>query len=113
VRTPNVIANLQIAYAKALEVQNEQPRVEPESEVAKREMSKPTDDEIGYLKTVIGEAMTEHTLYKKEDLMKMAHVDEWVTPDLAEKAINELLSEGKVKPKFENLNIVGFTKAKA
>lgn len=67
-KAPNVIQNLQIAYAKALELEAEQP--ETEAEVAERESKKPTDDEIGYLKTVIIEGMTEHTLYKKEDLKK-------------------------------------------
>jgi len=107
-KAPNVIQNLQIAYAKALEIQGKQP--ETEADVAKKEMAKPTD-EVPYLKTVIMEAMTPNTVYSKVNLVEIAKVDTWVTDALAQKAVNELLESGKVRPKFDNLNLVGFTKA--
>lgn len=72
--------------------------------------TKPTD-QVSYLKTVILEAMTPNTVYSKTNLVEMAKVDAWVTDALAQKAVNELLESGKVRPKFDNLNLVGFTKA--
>ena len=107
-KAPNVVQNLQIAYAKALEIQREQP--ESEVEVAQRETKKPTD-QVEYLTNVILEAMAPNTVYRKVQLLAMAKVDTWVTDVLAQKAVNQLLEEGKVRPKFENLNVVGFTEA--
>jgi len=77
---------------------------------AKKEMEKPTN-QVPYLKTVILEAMTPHTVYSKVNLVEIAKVDAWVTDALAQKAVNELLESAKVRPKFDNLNLVGFQKA--
>lgn len=107
-KAPNVIQNLQIAYAKALEIEKAQ--LETEAEVAQKEGKKPTD-QIPYLKTVILEAITPNTVYPQTQLVQMAKVDNWVTDVLAQKAVNELLEEGKLRPKFEALNLAGFQKA--
>lgn len=107
-KAPNIIQNLQIAYGKALEIPIKQP--EPESEVAQREAKKSTD-QVPYLKSVILEAMMPNTVYPKTQLLAMAKVDEWVTDVLAQKAINGLLEQGKIRPKYEGLNLVGFQKA--
>ena len=107
-KAPNVIQNLQIAYAKALELQSEQP--ETEAEVAQRETAKPTDP-VGYLKMVILEAMKPDTLYPRMKLAEFAKVDEWVEDIHIEQAINGLLEDGRIRPKFEALNLVAFTKA--
>jgi len=107
-KLPNIVQDLQVAYAKALELLREED--ETETEVAKKEMAKPTD-QVPYLKTVILEAMTPHTVYSKVNLVEIAKVDAWVTDALAQKAVNELLESAKVRPKFENLNLVGFTKS--
>lgn len=106
-KAPNVIQNLQIAYAKALEIQAKQP--ETEADVAQRETSKPTD-QTEYLKTVILEAMQPAKVYSNVDLVGMAKVDAWVTDALAQKAINELLEQGKIRPKYEGVNLEGFSK---
>lgn len=107
-KLPNVVLDLQIAHQKALEIEREQPQTE--AEVAEYETKKPTD-QVPYLKTVILEAMTPNTVYSKNKLVDMARVDAWVTDALTQKAVNELLEEGKVRPKFEALNLVGFQKA--
>jgi len=106
-KAPNVIQNLQIAYAKALEIEAEQP--ETEAEVAQRETAKPTDP-VAYLKTVILEAMKPSEVYPKMKLAEMAKVDAWVQDVQVQTAINQLLEEGKIRPKYENLTLQGFTK---
>jgi len=106
-KAPNVIQNLQIAYAKALEIQAGQP--ETEAEVAQKETPKPTD-QIGYLKSVILEAMKPSEVYPKMKLAEMAKVDEWVQDVQTQTAINQLLEEGKIRPKYENLTLMGFMK---
>lgn len=106
-KTPIVIQNLQIAYAKALEIQAKRP--ETEADAAQKEMSKPVD-QTEYLKTVILEAMQPSKVYSNMDLVGMAKVDAWVTDALTQKAINELLEEGKIRPKYEGLTLKGFSK---
>ena len=111
-KAPNVIQNLQIAYAKALEipVSDRKHDVELESEVAKRAMNKPTD-EGEYLENVILEAMKPSEVYPKMKLAEMAKVDDWVQEIQAQTAINQLLEQGKIRPKYDGLTLVGFTKA--
>ena len=94
-KTPNIIENLRIAYGKALEIQGEQ--TENKAGVAQRETTKPTD-QTKYLKTVLLEAMQPGKVYSNGDLVGMAKVDDWVTDTLAQKAINELLEQGKIRP---------------
>jgi len=107
-KAPNIIQNLQIAYAKALEIEGKQPRTE--ADVAQREIAKPTDP-VGYLKTIILEAMKLDTTYPRMKLAEFANVGAWVEKVQVEQAINGLLEEGKIRPKFEALNLTGFTKA--
>lgn len=107
-KLPNVVLDLQTAYAIALEIEREQPTAE--AEVAKKEMAKPTDP-VGYLKTVIFEAMKTNAVYPRMKLAEFAKVDDWVEEIQIEQAINSLLEDGRIRPKFENLNIVGFLKA--
>ena len=106
-KAPNIIQNLQIAYAKALELEGEQPEIE--MDVAQKEMTKPTD-QTEYLKTILLEAMQPQKVYATIDLVAMTRVDSWVTDALAQKAINELLEEGKIRPKYDGLNLTGFSK---
>jgi len=68
-------------------------------------------DQVPYLKSVILEAMTPNTVYSKVNLVGVAKVEDWATDALAQKAVNELLEQGKILPKFENLQLVGFQKA--
>lgn len=107
-KLPNIVLDLQTAYQKALELQGEEP--ESESNVAAREMAKPTDP-VGYLQTVILETMKPGETYARLKLAEFAKVDDWVQDVQVEKAINGLLEAGKIRPKFEALNLVGFTKA--
>jgi len=112
-KAPNVIQNLQIAYAKALEipVSDGKQTVEPETEVAKRELAKPSDP-IKYLKNSILETMATNTVYPRYkiiELMKQKH--QWPDDLEIEQAFSQLLEEGKARPKFDNLNLVGFTKS--
>ena len=72
-------------------------------------MAKPTDP-IGYLKTVILEAMKPNKVYARMDLAEFANVDDWVQKIEVEQAINGLLEDGKIRPKYENMNLVGFLK---
>jgi hypothetical protein len=106
-KAPNVIQNLQIAYAKALEIEGQQP--ETETDVAQKEMAKPTD-QTKYLKTILLEAMQLGKIYSNMDLVAMAKVDAWVTDALAQEAINELLEQGSIRPRYEGLNLQGFSK---
>lgn len=106
-KTPNVIQNLQIAYAQALEIEGERP--ETEADVAQKEMTKPTN-QVEYLKTVLMEAMQPQKVYSNIDLIDMAKVDAWVTDALAQRAVNELLEQGQIRPKYEGLNLQGFSK---
>lgn len=78
--------------------------------VVQRERAK-TDNPIDYLKTVILEVMKPNTMYLRMDLTKFAKVDEWVEDIQTEQAINALLEEGRIRPKFEGLTLKGFTKA--
>jgi hypothetical protein len=107
-KCPNIIENLRIAYAKALEIQVKQ--TETESDVARKELAKPTD-QIEYLKNIVLEGMKTGEIYPKMKLTEMAKVDEWVQDVQAQTAINQLLEEGKIRPKYDNLTLLGFTKA--
>jgi len=107
-KAPNVIQNLQIAYAKALEIQGEQTKTEV---TATKAESAKLADPVGYLKTVILEAMKPETLYPRMKLAIFAKVDDGVEDIQVEKAINSLLEDGKIRPKFEGLNLTGFQKA--
>lgn len=71
--------------------------------------NRPTEP-VAYLKTVIFEAMKPSQLYPRMKLAEFGKVDAWAEDALIEQAINGLLEEGKIRPKFEALNLVGFTK---
>lgn len=108
-KLPNIVLDLQTAYQKALEIERE--RLEPEAEVAQRESAKPTDP-VQFLKaSIFNEIMASNTVYpryKIVDLAKAKH--DWANQVEIEQAFQQLLEEGKVRPKFDNLNLVGFLK---
>lgn len=109
-KAPNVIQYLQIACAKALEIEGEQP--EAEADVAQKEGAKPADP-IQYLKaSVFNEIMTPNTVYARYKIVELAKAKhDWADNVEIEQAFSQLLEEGKVRPKFDNLNLVGFLKA--
>ena len=107
-KAPNVIQNLQVAYAKALEIEAGQ--LETEAEVAEKETTKPTDP-VAYLKTIILEAMKSGEVYPRMKLAEFGRVDDWVQDIQIQKAINALLQDGKILPKYEGLEVVGFRRA--
>jgi hypothetical protein len=106
-KLPNVIQDLEIAYAKALEIIEQGTT---EGEVAQREMAKPTDP-IEYLKLSILEIMKPSTVYPRYKVVELAkEKHDWADTVEIEQAFSQLLEEGKVRPKFKGLNLVGFTK---
>jgi len=50
-------------------------------------------------------------VYPKMRLAEMAKVDDWVQEIQAQTAINQLLEQGKIRPKYDGLTLMGFTKA--
>jgi len=106
-KLPNVIQDLEIAYAKALEIIEQG---ETEAPVAERETAKPADP-IAYLKTSILELMAPNTVYPRYKIVELTRQKhDWADAVEVEQAFSQLLEEGKVRPKFEGLNLVGFTK---
>jgi hypothetical protein len=67
-------------------------------------------DRVAYLKTVILEAMKLGEVYARLKLVEFGKVEDFGDIEI-ERAINALLEEGKIRPKFEALNLVGFLKA--
>lgn len=107
-KAPNIIQDLGIAYAKALELQIEEEEAPSEAPTTP---SKPADP-ITYLKASIQDLMDPNVVYARDKIVELAKTKhEWADNIEVEQAISQLLNEKKIAPKFEKLTLVGFQKA--
>lgn len=107
-KAPNILLDLQVAYARALDLLTEE--APSEAEVATREFAKPTDP-VGYLKTSILESIARNKVYSRQELVELAKgKHDWAETIEVEQAISRLLDEKAITPKFEKLTLVGFRK---
>jgi len=65
---------------------------------------------LASLKSTLFGAIQPNTVYARMDLVQIAQKSGWTEDVQIETAINSLMEDGKIRPKFAALNLVGFTK---
>lgn len=110
-KLPNLVQDLMIAYSKALELQASEEVEEPSEEVAVTTPSKPADP-VGFLMSFILKLMQPNVVYSRDKIVELVREKhDWCKVIEVEQAVQQLLYEKKIAPKFEKLTLVGFTKA--